>query len=233
MGHTGAFAIRRTRSPTDVVNARTLEQKTAKADAIASAALSLQREVRFEDWTVSQVARRAGVAKGTVFLYFETKEALGLAVAQRLLGDWLDEVDRRLADPSNNSPAAVAQAIARSLDSRGPLRRTVALIGQMEHAAGRAAVERYRTWLLARLARTGAGVESSLPFLKAGEGLRLLVLTQALMVGYHSLAEPTPVVQSVLGRAELAPLRVDFRKAVAESVWMQLEGLRSSRLSSR
>ena len=216
-----------------MANARTRAQKTAKADAIAAAALSLQREVRFEDWTVAQVARRAGVAKGTVFLYFETKESLGLAVAQRLLGDWLDDVDRRLADPAATTTAVVAQAIARSLDSRGPLRRTVSLIGQMEHAAGRAAVERYRSWLLERLTRTGSLVEERLPFLASGEGLRLLVLIQALMIGYHALAEPTPVVQSVLGRAELAPLRVDFRRAVAESVWMQLEGLRAARGASR
>lgn len=212
-----------------MVNARTLEQKTAKADAIAGAALSLQREVRFEDWTVSQVARRAGVAKGTVFLYFETKEALGLAVAQRLLGDWLDELDRRLADGSSATPAAVAQTIARSLESRGPLRRTVSLIGRMEHGAGRVAVERYRRWLLERFERTGALLEGSLPFLNAGEGVRLLVLTQALMVGYQSLAEPTPVVQAVLGQPHMAPLRVEFRRSVAESIWMQLEGLRAAR----
>ena len=216
-----------------MVNARTLEQKTAKADAIAAAALSLQREVRFEDWTVSQVARRAGVAKGTVFLYFETKEALGLAVAQRLLGDWLDELDRGLADGSATTSAAVAQTIARSLESRGPLRRTVALIGLMEHAAGRAAVERYRGWLLERLQHTGAAVERSLPFLREGEGLRLLLLVQALIVGYQSLAEPTPVVQSVLGLPQYAPLRLEFRRAIAESVWMQLEGLRAARATVR
>ena len=210
-------------------NARTAEQKAAKADAIAAAALSLQREVRFEDWTVSQVARRAGVAKGTVFLYFETKEALGLAVAQRLLADWLDDLDRRLGDPGARTASGVAQAVARSLESRRPLRRTVALIGQMEHAAGRAAVERYRRWLLERFEATGRRVEGSLPFLRRGEGIRLLVLTQALMVGYQSLAEPTPVVQSVLGAPELEPLRLDFRRAVAESVWLQLEGLRAAR----
>ena len=212
-----------------MVNARTVEQKTAKADAIAAAALSLQREVRFEDWTVSQVARRAGVAKGTVFLYYETKEALGLAVVQQLLGDWLDELDRRLADGTSGTPAAVAQTIARSFESRGPLRRTVALIGRMEHGAGRVAVERYRRWLLERFAQTGGAIERSLPFLNEGEGVRLLLLVQALTVGYQSLAEPTPVVQSVLGQPQLAPLRVDFRRAVAESIWMQLEGLRAAR----
>ena len=216
-----------------MVNARTVEQKTAKADAIAAAALSLQREVRFEDWTVSQVARRAGVAKGTVFLYFETKEALGLAVAQRLLGDWLDELDRRVADGTAATAGGVAQAIARSLESRGPLRRTVALIGQMEHGAGRAAVERYRRWLLERLERSGRRIEENLAYLRSGEGVRVLLLTQALMIGYQSLAEPTPVVQSVLGSADLAPLRVDFRRAIAESVWMQLEGLRAARGTGR
>ncbi|HEX6641120.1 MAG TPA: helix-turn-helix domain-containing protein, partial [Thermoanaerobaculia bacterium] len=108
-----------------MVNARTIEQKTAKADAIAAAALSLQREVRFEDWTVSQVARRAGVAKGTVFLYYDSKEALGLAVAQRLLADWLDDLDRRLSDATATTAGGVAQAVGRSLESRGPLRRTI------------------------------------------------------------------------------------------------------------
>ena len=212
-----------------MVNARTIEQKTAKAEVIAAAALALQREVRFEDWTVAQVARRAGVAKGTVFLYYESKEALGLAVAQRLLADWLDDLDRRLDDERNATASAVAQAVSRSLESRRALRRTIGQIGHLEHAAGRAAVEQYRQWMLDRLGATGARLEQRLPFLREREGLRLLLLVQALMIGYNSLAEPTPVVQAVLGSPALEPLRVDFRRAVAESVWMQLEGLRAAR----
>ena len=215
-----------------MVNARTIEQKTAKAEAIAAAALSLQREVRFEDWTVAQVARRAGVAKGTVFLYFESKEALGLAVAQRLLGDWLDDLDRRLGESATGTTSAVAQAIGRSLESRRALRRTIGQIGHLEHAAGRTAVEQYRHWMLDRYGATGARIEARLPFLQRGEGLRLLLLVQALMICYNSLAEPTPVVQAVLGSPALEPLRLDFRRAVAESVWMQLEGLYAARAST-
>jgi hypothetical protein len=40
-------------------------------------------------------------------------------------------------------------------------------------------------------------------------------------------------VQSVLGMPHFAPLRVDFRRATAESIWMQLEGLRAARLAAR
>ena len=211
-----------------MANAISREQKAAKADAIATAALALNREMRFEEWTVAQVARRAGVAKGTVFLYYESKEALGLAVAQRLMGEWLDDLDGRLEAESPLTPAAAAQAVARSLESR-VLRRAMGLIGQMEHGAGRASVERYRTWLLDRFDRTGRLLEGRLSFLRPGEGLRLLLLIQALAVGYHALAEPTPVVDAVLAEERFARLRMDFRRAVAESVWMQLEGLRASR----
>ncbi len=214
-----------------MANAISMQQKTAKAEAIAAAALALNREVRFEEWTVAQVARRAGVAKGTVFLYYESKEALGLAVAQRLMGEWLDDLDGRLAGVAPLTPAAAAQTVARSFESR-VLRRAMGLIGQLEHGAGRAAVERYRAWLLERFQRTGRLLESSLPFLRPGEGLRLLLLIQALAVGYHALAEPTPVVDAVLAAERFSSLRVDFRRAVAESVWMQLEGLRTSRATA-
>lgn len=211
-------------------NARSPEQKTAKADAIARAALSLHREMRFEEWTVAQVARRAGVAKGTVFLYYDSKEALGLAIAERLLSEWLDELDGRLAAPQSPlTAAALAQVIARSLESRSVLRRTLALIGLMEHHAGRGAVAAYRKWLRERSTHTGRLLEAAQPFLKQGEGVRLLLLVQALVIGYHAISEPTPT--SVAGRAESepSPRRVDSRRAVAEALWMQLEGLRASR----
>lgn len=214
-----------------MANARSTEQKLAKADAIAAAALSLQREIRFEEWTVQQVARRAGIAKGTVFLYFETKEALGLAVARRLLEEWYDDVDAQLgAAQVALTPASAAQLVARSLEARAPLRRTLALVGPlMEHNAGRAAVTDYRRWLVARSAETGQRLEATLPFLKPGEGIRLLLLVHALIVGYHSMAEPSPVLEAVLADDALAPMRVDFRRVVAEALWMQLEGLRAAR----
>lgn len=215
-------------------NARTAEQKRAKADAIADAALALQRELRFEEWTVQQVARRAGVAKGTVFLYYQSKEALGLAVAQRLLDDWFEELDARLEGaPTPFTPASIAQLVARSLESRRPLLRTLSLVGPLlEHNAGRSAVEGFRRWLLERSVRTGRRLEAALPFLRPDEGLRLLLLVHALAIGFHALAEPSPVVEAVLAEPTLTPMRVDFRRAVAEAVWMQLEGLKTARAAS-
>ena len=176
-----------------MANARSTEQKTAKAEAIAAAALALQREVRFEEW--------------------------------------YDDIDAQLSSAGGSlTPASAAQLIARSLGSRGPLRRTLALVGpMMEHNAGRAAVARYRGWLLERSSATGRTLEAALPFLRPGEGIRLLLLIHALVVGYHAMAEPSSTVEAVLADDSMSAMRVDFRRVVAEALWMQLEGLRAAR----
>ena len=54
----------------------------ARPAEIAEAALSLFAEAGFSATSVSAIARRAGVTKGTVYLYFESKEDLFLAAVR-------------------------------------------------------------------------------------------------------------------------------------------------------
>jgi AcrR family transcriptional regulator len=59
------------------------------AQAILDAALDAFSRYGFRRASVDDVARAAGVAKGTVYLHFESKEALFRAVASRLADDIL------------------------------------------------------------------------------------------------------------------------------------------------
>lgn len=52
----------------------TTEQKIAKSQRIAQAALKLFRERSFDEITIAQIAQTAGMAKGTLFNYYKTKE---------------------------------------------------------------------------------------------------------------------------------------------------------------
>jgi AcrR family transcriptional regulator len=56
--------------------ARTEEQRQAKLQGILDAALDVFVEKGFADTRLDEIAARAGVAKGTIYLYFESKEAL-------------------------------------------------------------------------------------------------------------------------------------------------------------
>lgn len=60
-------------------------RKEARPSEIVSAALDLFVEKGFAATRLDEVARRAGVTKGTMYLYFESKEALFKAVVRETL----------------------------------------------------------------------------------------------------------------------------------------------------
>ena len=66
--------------------ARKVEHKQARAKDILDAALALYRARGFAAFTMADLAAEVGLAKGTVFLYFPTKEALGLALTGPVVG---------------------------------------------------------------------------------------------------------------------------------------------------
>jgi AcrR family transcriptional regulator len=73
----------------------------SRRDAILDAALALFGERSFDGTPVPLVAERAGVGAGTIYRYFESKEALVNAVYRRCKLELLDALTRDLpADPS-------------------------------------------------------------------------------------------------------------------------------------
>jgi AcrR family transcriptional regulator len=62
---------------------RKVMQAADKREAILAAALDLFNELSFNGTPMPLVAQRAGVGAGTIYRYFESKEALGNAVYQR------------------------------------------------------------------------------------------------------------------------------------------------------
>lgn len=93
-----------------------MPSRTERADEtrvrIVSAARSLFREHGFDATTTDQIASRAGVAKGTVFLHAGSKERLLLLVFQTDLGY---AVDRALS--AEDVTASLPRALARIFEA--------------------------------------------------------------------------------------------------------------------
>lgn len=79
-------------------NVRRARRKDARPGELLQAALDLFVEKGFSATRVEEVAHRAGVSKGTLFLYFPSKEDLFKAVVRAHLSGhfsrWSDEIDR-------------------------------------------------------------------------------------------------------------------------------------------
>lgn len=208
--------------------ARSDEEKRKRREAILSIALEMyERDPSFAAFTMAALAEAAGLAKGTLYLYFRTKEELFLALVERLFEAWFDDVDGRL-DRARGSWTAErgAEVLVGAVAERRTLARLLSILGTIveENVEPEAAV-RYKTRVLERAAATGGKLERRLPFLAPGQGGRLLVHLHALVIGVWQLAEPSAVIRAVMERPEMAPGRVDFVRDLRVLLLAVLHGL--------
>jgi len=68
--------------------ARSAEQKALRRHAVLEAAETYFREVGYEAFSMTQLAKKTGVAKGTLYLYFKTREELFLTLYEQSLIRW-------------------------------------------------------------------------------------------------------------------------------------------------
>lgn len=99
-------------------------RKDARPVEILNAAIDVFAEKGFAAARLDEVAQRAGVVKGTLYRYFETKEELFKAVVHQTLAAHLETVERSSAAFDGTLvefvPLLLAQAAARLGDSRFP-----------------------------------------------------------------------------------------------------------------
>lgn len=76
----------------DFIRARTDEQRDGRREDILEAAEALLIEAGYQSFTMSTLAKRANLAKGTTYLYFPTRNALMVELFARKFADWRDMV---------------------------------------------------------------------------------------------------------------------------------------------
>jgi AcrR family transcriptional regulator len=205
--------------------ARAGEERADRRAALLGAAREMFRGAAPDAIAVSDIAARAGVAKGTVYLYFATKEEIFLAIASEEIDAWLDALDARL-DRGARGAAGVGRALRETLSRRADLLRLLSLLHSvLERNVTDAAVLAFKRALQARLAATGARLERALPFLGAGEGARLLLRVHALVVGLSQVTTPAPAVARALEDPALRGLRLELLTELGETLGALLAGL--------
>jgi AcrR family transcriptional regulator len=209
--------------------ARTPQHKEARRRAILAAAADAFTAETWEELTVEGVARRAGLAKGTVYLYFTSKEALFLALTTEELAAWLDALDVLLARcRPHPEPHGFARRFARTLDGRSQLLRLLAILHSiLERNVPVESVIAFKHFVLVRLTATA----EALARVVGGDGERagrVLLQLYAAIIGLWQLADPGPAVAAALADPALAPLRLDFNRELAALLETQLRGLAST-----
>ena len=166
------------------------EHKQERHDAILDAALRLLLRAPERVVNVADVAQEAGLAKGTVYLYFPGKEELLLALHERNMHAFFVALTSLVDGPG---PVTIDGMIALTHDHLVSPPPVLALasrcFGMMAQGIPASAAAQYRQRVSDRLLRAGAGLERHFPELGPGGGARLLRHSYALIVGLWQMSE--------------------------------------------
>jgi AcrR family transcriptional regulator len=160
------------------------EDKHERHHAILDAAERLLARGAMRVANMAEVADEAGLAKGTVYLYFPSKDELLLALHER----HSEEFFRALIGVLARSRRVTVEEIMEITRSHMVLRPTFLPLasrcfGLVDTEVPREVALAFKERMAARLAAAAAGLERHFPQLSPGAGVALLRYSYALIVG--------------------------------------------------
>lgn len=184
------------------------EAKQEREDQIIAAAETLLIEKGYHAINMDQVARAAGLAKGTVYLYFKTKEEVFLSVFEQQGVRWSNEIEEALLTIEPTQTGLV-ELFVHSLVSRPMFTRLVALSPIIfEYNIVPEQLRANKLWVYKNLSRLGDRIEAVFHLQSIG-GAQLLLRLFVIVAGLEGFAHPSPIAKEVYDSEPTLP-KIDF-----------------------
>jgi AcrR family transcriptional regulator len=192
--------------------ATTEDERAARRCQILNATAALLERWSLDDVTVDRIADLTGVAKGTVYLYFRTREELVVEVFDRHHGLWLDAFEKQLRstsgplDPSRVGTLTVSTLLATPVLPRLYGRINLLFCGSVSAEAA----HRFRVRRAHRVASVSEALEGRLPNLTTARAERWLFRFEAFVAGMAPLAHRSQTLANSLDPPRAATFIVDL-----------------------
>jgi AcrR family transcriptional regulator len=188
------------------------EAKQQREDEIIAAAEALLMEKGYNAINMDQVAQAAALAKGTVYLYFKSKEELFVTVFERQGRAWFDEIAQSLSHTPADSPKeALIDLLVHTIAHKPLLTRLVALSPMIfEYNISLERAREHKLWVFGGLAQIGQLLDEKFN-LRPMQGVQLLFRTFVIVAGLEGFAHPSPISQQVYDSEPSLP-KLDFEQ---------------------
>lgn len=189
------------------------DERESRRQLVLAAAHRLYRE-RGALPPVADIASAAGLAKGTVYLYFRTKEEIFVALLEDGFARMFAALEPLLDSLPRGGPAvagAFAAGFGRLIAASGDLLPLAALANAiLEQNLPVEPMRRFKLALANGLAATGARLETHTGLTPPGSGETLLLRTYALTLGLWQALSYPAALRSLLQEPGLRGLDRDF-----------------------
>ena len=209
--------------------ARRAEQKAQRRSAILEAAEALFEPGSYELPPAAQIAVKAGLAKGTLYLYFRTKEEIYLAVLGRGYARWSERMMEGLSGEWPRLDPFLRRYIAFCVAN--PKTMFLACMGpvMLERNISEESAFAFKKGLADATRRVGELLSVAFPPLGVDQARKLFLHMLVLTIGLWQQTHPPEAVRRALAREELKAIRLDFEKdlyAALEALWKGYRGTR-------
>ncbi|MGE0875712.1 MAG: TetR family transcriptional regulator [Burkholderiales bacterium] len=199
------------------------EKLERRASILAAAAALIHKDAR-ASFSMDALAAGAKLAKGTLYLYFRTREEVLLAVHEKYVHELFDAFEAALDAPGADAASVLAAGIRYHRERP----ESYALSGNCHNLIDGAisvdAAVAFKLRLAQRIAAVGTRIEALIPGLAPGEGAALLINSHALIIGLWQQADVPERMRGPMERPELAPLRMDFERQLVAALADLWEG---------
>jgi AcrR family transcriptional regulator len=191
-----------------------VEDKEERRHAILDAAEALYLRHPDRMASVAEVAAAAGLAKGTVYLYFPSKEEMLLALHERHVGFFFS---RLIAKLGQAGPLDFDDIFPVTRDCLirlpGYLELTSRCFGLMDREIPNETAIAFKTRIAQTLAAAGTQLDRHFR-MSPGAGVTLLLHSYGLIVGLWQLLHPNERIGKAMRRPELRVLHRDYEREI-------------------
>jgi len=206
--------------------ARSDTAKSNRREVILDAAFSLFQKSAFDEISIAEIAKEAKLAKGTLYLYFQTKEEAFLALEQREFWRWLTWLESELGGSGPISLKEFAAEFVMSLKKHPELPRLFSILhAVLEHNLSEDTLLNFKLELTTWMKKLASVLSHRLEGFQEEELIPLMGRTYAVMIGLYQYCEPHPSVKKVIhSHQNLEIFRLDFHAELEQTLLDLLRG---------
>jgi len=202
-----------------MLRAVAVEDKEARRSAILDAVEKLFLRHPDRMASVAEVAEAAKLAKGTVYLYFPSKEEMLLALHERHVAAFFTELVVLLHGSEALAFGDIFEVARRHIvRGRGYLDLTSRCLSLMDREIPVERALAFKMGVGQALERAGSLLERHFPGLAPGHGVGLLCNSYGLMVGLWQLMHSNQRFGAAMSRPEMRMFNRDYESEVERAV---------------
>lgn len=172
--------------------------------------------------SVSQVVQSAGLAKGTFYIYFKTKEELFLELMSGALSEFFQELNDSLSQKDIDLESYVDLFVRKFHKDHMLIKLGALMAGVLEQNTEEEAVKKFKMNLVWQLNTAARTLHERFPVIEERQAARMILRSYAVLLGVAQMIPSTPAQTRLLEDPALEVLALDFgeeAKAILRALW--------------